>query len=159
MDATAAPFDVEAFNADIRAWGHATLGALKAGAAPIGARGTGQLMRLLKVRYYQRYGEIYGLGYQFPRYGVWLEKGARKGYGGSKGSRWWSPNALRVAKNGSVSKGNWRKTDPTSFGKMNTGASKAFHWFNPVVDARIEVLADMVARHYSNMAVNAILIR
>lgn len=155
----AAAFDVEAYNAEVRAWGQSTLAVLKSSLAPVGSRGLGTLMRSLRVRFYQRYGEIFGLGFQFARHGVFLEKGARKGYGGQKGSRWWKDSTMSVRKDGSIQKGGWMKTNPESLGKMNTGNSRAFQWFNPVVELRMEQLADLVAKHYGDMAINAVMIR
>lgn len=154
-----APFDVDKFNAAAKGWGQATLAELRQSGGRIGSRGTGTFMRTLRVRYQQRFGEIYGIGFQFPRYAVFAEKGARKGHGGAKGSRWWNDSDTSVLKDGSIRQGGWRRTNPASFGKMNSGASRATPWFNPVVDRRMGTLAEMMADHVADMALNTILIR
>lgn len=154
-----APLNLDAFNADVRGWGQATLVALKGSAVRVGSRGAGTLVRTLKARYFVRYGEVYGLGFQFPRHGVFAEKGARRGHGGTKGSRWYRANLVGKDKNGKPKTGGWQRTNPRSFGKMGTGRSPEVPWLNPIIQARMDELADKVAGHYAEMALNSILIK
>lgn len=135
-------FDQEAYNAEVRNWGQGTLQVLRG----TGARRSGELIRLLKVRYYKRFAETYGMGFQFPRHGIWQEKGARRGHGGAKGSTWYT-NGVR------------RRTRPESMGRMGQGASPARPWLNPAINARMDMLADIMEKHYGKAAINAILIQ
>ncbi|WP_374949639.1 hypothetical protein [Mucilaginibacter sp.] len=93
------------------------------------------------------YGEIDSMYIRFNRYLVWLHKGAGKGKGGSKGSTWTDKNGIR------------RRTNPASFGKMNTGSRHAEEWLNPVMDKQLPKLADIVAGFKADAAVNQIQIK
>lgn len=134
-------------NGDVRTWSSATVEALRSSAANLGVRKTGLLIKMLKARHRNTLGEISSIQFDLPRYGVYVEKGARRGHGGVKGSRW-------IGSDGKV-----HKTDPKSLGKMNTGRSQAKKWFNPVMTVRVEVLADVLVKHRGDMVINSILIR
>ncbi len=144
MSIAPATLDLDRFNADVRAWGTGWRAALRAQVAGLNIRHSGTLQRTLSVRYRTQFNQVHSIGAVFPRYAVFVEKGARKGYGGQKGSRWAGRD------------GKPRKTDPRSLGKMNTGRSTAKRWFNPVTDRQVERLADVVVKHYGNAAINAI---
>jgi hypothetical protein len=70
----------------------------------------------------------------FSRHGVFLEKGAGRGYGGSKGSVWYD------------AKGNRKTTNPQSFGKMGNGRRVKKPWFNPMIDDVLPLLQAQVAQ-------------
>lgn len=76
------------------------------------------------------------ISFKFLRYLVMVEKGAGRGHGGKKGSKW------------TTKSGEKRQTNPDSLGKLNKGARKAAPWFNPVVRKEIGALADAVAEVY-----------
>lgn len=76
------------------------------------------------------------ISFQFLRYLIMIEKGAGRGYAGKKGSNWYDR------------KGEYKKTNPDSIGKMGTGARKAAAWFNPVLKLEIVKLADAAAENY-----------
>lgn len=139
-------FDVDKYNADVKGWGQNSLQVLRVSLAALNVRERGRLLAELKVRYSKRYGQVRSIGYQFPRYGVFVEKGAGRGYGGKKGSQWRTNGARR-------------RTDPASLGKMGTGRRQAKPWFNPIMDARVGALADLVVKHMGTAAVNNIRIR
>ena len=93
------------------------------------------------------YGEVTSMGLRFNRYLIYLHKGAGKGRGGSKGSSWTSAKGIQ------------RRTNPASFGKMNSGSRKAKEWLNPVLDEKIPELADVVAGFKADIAVKQIQIK
>lgn len=140
-------FDIQRYNAAIRTWGREERGKLGGSLNALGVRATGALVRELGVRYGQRYGQVNYIGFKFARYGVFVEKGAGRGHGGKKGSRW------------RTERGELRRTNPASFGRMGAGGRPAKPWFNPVMEPGVERLADLVAEHVADMAVKNILIK
>lgn len=95
------------------------------------------------IRYDKKYKiEVQSLGFSFARHGVYLHYGASRGYGGYVGSKWKDKN------------GNLHVTNPNSLGKMNSGARKAVHWFNPVLKKHLPTLADIAAEYCLDMTIN-----
>jgi hypothetical protein len=72
-------------------------------------------------------GIVNRISISFPRQLIWPQKGAGKGMAGSKGSRWID------------SFGNAQKTNPQSFGKMNTGNRKEKPFINTALDSEAGV--------------------
>lgn len=134
------------YNLEARAWGKATLEQLRKELQGLGVRRTGLLLRELRVRTGQQYGRVNRVTFSFPRYLVMVEKGAGKGYGGRKGSTWYTG-------------GKKRRTASSSLGKMNTGKRQARPTYNPTMDRRVPVLAELAARFYGDMAINNIRIK
>lgn len=143
MPAPIAIFPFDAFNEEVRKWGHATNEERKKALAGIGVRGTSQLIREARVRYAIGFGTINRIGFAFPRHLVHLEKGAGRGYGGRKGSTWFT-------------RGQRRRTNPKSFGKMNSSERMARPTFNPVMDKRVPVLTAIISTFYGDAATRAI---
>lgn len=68
-------------------------------------------------------GLVNRISISFDRNLIWPQKGAGKGMAGSKGSRW-------------IDKyGNAKRTNPQSFGKMDTGSRKAKPFFNTALES------------------------
>lgn len=86
----------------------------------------------LRVYVSEKDAMVQALKIRFGRWGVYKEKGAGRGAGGAKGSRW-------------QSRGGEKTTNPNSFGKMNTGNRKAKPWFNPVIKVEHPKLAQDIA--------------
>ena len=76
----------------------------------------------------------------FPRYGVFIHKGAGRGHAGSKGSRWQNARDITI------------RTDQRSLGKMNTGGRSAKEWFNPVVENFVDVLVGRLQQYFISIA-------
>lgn len=144
MESSATAFDRSAFNSAVQEWDRKTLEHIKASVGALGLKGKGELLATLKVKEFKHFGVIDQVGFVMPRFGVWIEKGARRGHGGVKGSKWYN------------SAGKLVKTDPKSFGKMNTGDSPARPWFNPVLTRDVETLADIMIDFYGSAAINSI---
>ncbi len=140
----------EQFNADVLSWGAAGLGEMRAKAPRI----SGQLQRTLGVRMHKRDGMANSVGFQIVRYTVYREKGASRGHGGAKGSRWWSDMATRTVRSGplkgAVLQGGWRKTRPSSLGRL--AAERPY--LNPIIDARMPALLDVMDTHFGGAAVD-----
>ncbi len=85
----------------------------------------------------------------FPRTLIYTMKGAGKGIGGRKGSRWLT------------AKGQTKKTSPKSLNKLGSGSRQAKDFINAALDtpAGIETLGDIVARDIGEIVVNNIFIK
>lgn len=140
-------FDIARYNAAVREWGRGQKRLLGGSINALPVRATGHLVRELNVRFGARFGQVNYIGFKFARYGVFLEKGASRGHGGSKGSNW------------RTTAGGKRRTNAASLGKMGQGARPARPWFNRVMEPAVEQLADIVAEHMADAAINNILIK
>ena len=92
------------------------------------------------------YGMVNRVSIKFKRTGIYSEKGAGRGYGGKKGSKW--KNA----------KGEIKSTNPRSLGKAGTGNRKAKPWFNPVVEQFADQLAEKLADEFVEVTINRLMI-
>jgi hypothetical protein len=123
-------------NKECRAWARQTETLLQT-AAPLSS---GDLAGSIKGRTKSRNDEPYAISYSYLRYGIWRHRGAGAGAGGSKGSQWKDKNDVR------------KRTNPKSLGRM--GAVRTAHpWIEPVLEERIPILSDLIARHLSDTLV------
>lgn len=136
----------ERFNEEVRAWSKASVTELRSALAGANAKHTGRLIREMRARVGMQFGVANRVSFGFLRYLVYLEKGASRGYGGKKGSTWYTA-------------GTKRKTNPRSLGRMGTGPRAARPTYNPTMDKRVPVLAGIVAKFYGDLAVKSINIR
>jgi hypothetical protein len=103
----------------------------------------------LKSRQYMQDGAIVRISKIFPRELIWAHKGAGKGRGGFKGSRW-------------VDKyGNAQKTNPESLGKMGTEGRVAKPFFNESLDGPngVDKLATIAAEKLGDSLVGSMFIK
>lgn len=96
----------------------------------------------IKTATKKRDGLIYRISVRFKKTGVYSEKGAGRGYGGTKGSKWLDAN------------GNLKSTNPKSLGKQGTGRRKAKPWYNPVIEKFADDLANKVADEFVEVVFN-----
>jgi len=131
------------YNKDVTSWGQGTRRQLKLTVLQLTTRysGAGEKNQTVKVKKYR--GEAAKIDFGFPVHMVFVHKGAGRGYGGSK-------TGLFTRSNGS--KG---KTAESSKGKMGTGKRVAKPWFNPVLEARFPLLADLVANYHGGKVILA----
>ena len=104
-------------------------------------------MDKIKKSFRKRDGLINKVTLKFKKTGIYREKGAGRGYGGSKGSKWID------------SKGIQRSTNPNSLGKAGTGNRKAAPWFNPVIEKFADDLANDLADQFVEIAFNNLKIK
>lgn len=95
-------------------------------------RDKGTLLSSVKNYTREQEGIANRISLSFSRHGVFVEKGAGRGYGGSKGSTWYD------------SKGKRKTTNPQSFGKMGSGNRRKRPWFNPTVEMILPLLDEQV---------------
>lgn len=94
----------------------------------------------INVRYTEKNGLVNRISFKFSRYMVFIEKGASKSHGGTKGSQWKNRHGQVI------------KTNPKSLGKMNTGKRHAKEWFNPVIENYAQQLAIEVAHEFVQLS-------
>lgn len=109
----------------------------------------GASLNKFRERFRSNGGAISRVSISFPRVLIYTHKGAGKGRGGTKGSRW-------------VDKyGNSKKTDPRSFGKMGTGGRTAKPFINDVLASPqgVDELATIAARELGDVLVGNLFIK
>lgn len=84
---------------------------------------------------------IRSISFGFDRLGIYIEKGAGRGHGGLKGSKWTGPD------------GTVRRTNPASLGKMDKGNRSAKPFLQPAIDRNLDELADIAAEFAGDMVV------
>jgi len=81
---------------------------------------------------------------RFKRYLVFVEKGASRGHGGEKGGTWIN------------AKGERKKTNPESLGKMDNGLRQAQPWFNPVIKSEYPTLVESINKVAADTSVREV---
>lgn len=87
-------------------------------------------------------GEINRIGFKFPYYMVFVHKGAGRGYGGLA--------SLKRFKDAGNSAAIWKQK------RMGSGRRKAKPFFNPVIEAELPQLADIITDHKGQKAIDRI---
>jgi hypothetical protein len=149
------PINLDRYNERVRNWGHNIVSQMSARAAAhsISHRSNspspGSSIYKVKDRYRSRAGAIDQVGIKFPRTLIYTHKGAGKGRGGTKGSRW-------VDKYGVT-----RSTNPASKGKMGSGGRTEKPFFNEALEgsAGVEELATIVATETGDAIMNKMFIK
>ncbi|MDU1906655.1 MAG: hypothetical protein E6772_17960 [Dysgonomonas sp.] len=96
-----------------------------------------------KVYYDRKYAkEANRVGFTFVREGVYVHKGAGRGKGGTKGSKWFNLKGERMS------------TNPDSLFKMGTGSRQPKEWFDPVVEQELLQLADLVSDFSAGLVID-----
>ena len=127
-------------NSTVAALTTKTVAALQAEQERVGIKSRTGRLKKITIKYADDDGLISRISFKFQKYGVYQEKGAGRGQGGLKGSQW-------LNKEGQVI-----KTNPRSFGRMNTGNRHAKEWFNPVIENYVDQLAEHVANDFVNLS-------
>ena len=134
--------DIEKVNKIIQDATTALLPALVSEQAKYGIKHGSDGMDRIKKSFRKRDGLINKVTLKIKKSGIYREKGAGKGYGGKKGSKWIN------------AKGNQKTTNPESLGKAGTGKRRAAPWFNPVVEKYADQLANQLADEFVEIAFN-----
>lgn len=117
------------------------------------------------IKKYNRYkdGLPSSIGFKMVRHGVYIEKGAGRGYKGKNGTSWEYNKGKNVSKPNRFYKGklltNKRTTDPTAPHVMNTGKRVAQPYFNDNIEQRVNKLADAMAEVYLDIVVKNVFIK
>lgn len=137
------------FNKAVETWQDNVTAQLK---AYVSVRSTRIAQELKPTAYTDKYGIINRIGYAFPRHGIYLHKGAGRGYGGFYGSKW---HYLKTVNGVQINTGILRHTNPQSLGQQDSGGRDAYKWFDPIVRNKLPELADIVMKYFDNMIIDA----
>jgi hypothetical protein len=92
--------------------------------------------------------DIYNrISFVFPKFLIYIEKGARRGHGGYKGSTW------------ITQKGNTASTNPNSLNKANQGNSQAKEWFNPIIEDFVNTINNQLLTQFMQLSYNRLKIK
>lgn len=147
--------DLDKYNDAVKAWDDASNRDIKSRAGAMGVThrpnspSKSSSVNKFKSKLFEQDGAVVKVSKTFPRQLIWTHKGAGKGRGGTKGSRW-------------VDKyGNTKKTDPKSFGKMGTGGRQAKEFINDSLNSAtgVEELATIAAEHLGDALVGSLFIK
>lgn len=149
------PIDLERYNQRVQDWTLSFVSDARNTAAGMGishrdgSPSAGPSLSKIKGRVSIRDGVAEKVAVKFPRSLIYTQKGAGKGRGGSKGSKW-------------IDKyGNSKKTASKSLGKMGTGGRTAKPFFNTALDspAGVDSLATIAAEEIGYTIINNLFIK
>lgn len=132
---------VDDYNKDVSKWTQETKRKYKLKIAQMTAKYSGKGYSEQKAETRKYAGEASRITFSFPYYMVFVHKGAGRGYGGS------------ITKKFTRKDGSKRDTNPLSLGRMGTGRRRPKPWFNPILDARFPILADLVSNYKGDKVV------
>lgn len=98
------------------------------------------------------YGYVNRIGFTFPRHGIYLHHGASRGHRGTMGSKW---EVLRHTAGTPVGTGIIHHTNMQGTGFMGEGPRPVFRWFDPVIEANLPALSDIVTSYWDTMIIDA----
>ena len=113
-------------NREVKGWAKDTSNMSLSEITRLKAYDTYQLFKSLRYRFGYDSGQVEKVSYQFPRYGVFVHKGVGRG---------WPISRVKA-----------------SGGKP--GGRQPKPWFNPVIDKQLEVLGDIVQKHFGDLTVS-----
>lgn len=143
---------MEAFNKKVEEWQRITVGSLRANLLRMGI-GKGELYDSIKpTAKKNEYGEIEIIGFSFARQGIFIHKGAYRGFGGYKGSKW---SYRKSTKFGYIYTNEMRSTAPESRNRLAFSRMKDRNWFNPVISKRIDRLAEICTAYCDELIIDA----
>jgi hypothetical protein len=149
------PLKLDAYNDAVKNWGSNATQQFKATASGYNithradSPSPSPSINKFRNKYFQNTGAIERISIAFPRSLIYTHKGAGKGRGGTKGSRW-------VDKYGTS-----HTTNPKSFGKMATEGRTAKPFINDVLDGAngVEELATIAAEHLGDVITGSLFIK
>jgi hypothetical protein len=134
------------FNDDVKAWAIDTTSKLQMNVRMMVKHDTSLAESIHPNLYFdKKYAkEVNRVGFSFRREGIYIQRGAGRGYGGNKGGSKWTDRY-----------GNLKHTNPDSFFKMGTGNRHVIAWFNPVIERQLPFLADIVSEYAAELSIDA----
>lgn len=141
---------VDEFNEKVSGWSVTTRSRL-ASSAPVfsGERSKSEkdetLQSSIRTSKKKQFGEIVGVGFGFARHGIYVNYGAGRGQGGTKGSKWRNKDDEMM------------KTKSKSLGLMNTRNRHAVDWFDGNIRMGLKELADIAQEYYGDKAMRELL--
>jgi hypothetical protein len=136
---------LQKFNTDVKEWADDSKRDLRVSIKSLVKRDVYLSDSLRANLYYDRKyaSEVNRVGFSFVREGVYIHRGAGRGQGGVIGGRWIDRH------------GKQKERSADSAGLQGTGKRKPIRWFDPVIDRRLPVLADIVSDYSATMQIDA----
>ncbi|MFA6281680.1 MAG: hypothetical protein WCY05_04160 [Candidatus Omnitrophota bacterium] len=140
---------------EVKQWAASQRSMLQAEIRKLSSKGKGELAKALRFKVYKnKLGVVSMVGFQFPRHGVFMQKGVGRGYimeGGVvvRGSRLRTSKQIKLyanAKNRDI------QTRVIRSGAINRHPED---WFNTPISNNIDKIADIVAKYMADANVNA----
>ncbi len=139
---------IEEYNKDIKKWAYQVRGKLATNIRNSTTEGNGVLAAKVRSKLHKDLGEIDSVSYQFPRHGVFFQKGVGRGHVMSGGM------VVRGLKDGKtiryLAKDHGKVSKPLN---PNHVTRTPQDWFNSTLDNELPKLADIVADHKADEAV------
>ena len=139
--------DYNKYNSDVSVFGKKLGNKLRYKIRTLSKKGKGDLVRSLRMKKKMFYGEIDNLTYSFERHGIFWHKGVGGGYKIIGG------RLVRVQTKGKLLRSG--KDEKSILPSNAPIRRKPVEWFNPILDANIPELANIVASHHADRAVDA----
>jgi hypothetical protein len=148
-------FDPDQYNDEVQQWGKGLPDLLRSRGSSYGIQhrenspSNRSSLNSMRVKYKRSDGLISLVTLTVNRSLIYTHKGAGKGRGGNKGSRW-------IDKFGTS-----KKTAPDSLGKAGTGGRREKPFINDVLEGSqgVEKLADIVAENLATTIVNSAIVK
>src|SRR4030042_1523926 len=145
---------IEEYNRRITAWGSGLGLAIMSRFRMLTNKGKGDLLKSLRLKIGEWFGEVDLLTYRFARHGVFIHKGVGRGHG------LWDGKVMHYR--GDLSIQSMKKNPKFKNKKYESNVPAGFvlkrmpiEWFNPVVNDNIKGLADLIAEMDADRLVNA----
>jgi hypothetical protein len=137
---------VNQFNKDVKEWAEGTTKKLQMNVRMMVKNNVDLAESIHSNLFYDKKHtkEVNQVGFSFLREGIYIQRGAGRGYGGNKGGSKWTDRF-----------GNLKKTNPDSYFKMGTGKRHPIQWYNPVIERQLPLLADIVSNYAAELSVNS----
>lgn len=147
--------DLEQYNQRVKQGGKEVLSDIKSTANTMGidhrdnSPSDGSSIAQMKDGYRQRDGAITQISIKIRRSLIYPHKGAGKGRGGSKGSKWIDKFGIQ------------KTTNQESLGKMGSGGRTAKPFINDVLESEsgVDKIATIVAEELGDAIVNKVLVK
>lgn len=110
----------------------------------LGLRDSDNLIDSLKHNVRYQSGVPESIGVKFARTGIYVARGAGKGFGGTKGSTW------------RTSKGEKRRTNPESLGKAGTGTRQEADWITAPFSAAEKGVEEALEKNYGEATIKVL---
>lgn len=138
------------FNEKVTGWSVTTRSRLASSAPVLSGKHSAfsedeTLQSSIKTSKKRQFGVIVGVGFGFARHGIYVNYGAGRGQGGTKGSKWRNKEGEMI------------KTRPKSLGLMNTHNRHAVDWFDGNIRLGLKELADIAQEYYGDKAMRELL--
>jgi hypothetical protein len=154
MDNEPGIVSIDEFNARVSNYGYDMGQRIRTRISQLTSEGKGDLLRSFKAKMHKHYGEIDRISFRFAQHGVYLHKGVGRGYamvGGKVMRVSGSVGGMFTKRYASLKN---REYKPKILSDLAM-KREPVDWFNPVIEASLDGLADLVAEMRADQLVRA----